>query len=228
MLVSDLKSVLESQNERSVDTRLGDLMVAGDASHITLLPTEEEFVFDEQAGARVLRLPRHQQELSGQVPARSEGYNINYWLQAKADVPTVIQAVGDNVINMHKPGLVILPLPRVAEIITNTFEPDNEIVNLIRDDRKFHIDIKTDHHVEVRPDTRIEGRHEVGDITHGGVRILANPIEVEAPKVMTYLHRLWCTNGCTSPEREGTIRLKGNTVDEVLDEMEQACADGDG
>jgi hypothetical protein len=226
LLVSDLKSVLEAQNERSLTTRLGDVQVAADASTVTVAPEgqpSQEFVFDEQLERSLSSYLGINKSYLAKCPPDLKAYNVNHWLRSKEDVQAVIQAVGNSVTNMHKPGLVILPLPAVAEIIVGNFEPDHEIVNLIRDDRKFHIDIRTPHHVEVHPDARIEGRKEVGDITHGGVRILANPTEVEAPKVMTYLHRLWCTNGSTSPEREGTISLKGHTVDEILVEMEQAC-----
>jgi len=221
--VADLTATLEGKNERSIDSRLGDIRIADDASRVVLRGSGDEFTFDEpleQALANYLGINK---SYLAKCPPDLKAYNVNWWLQARPDAAAVIEAVGENVINVHKPGLLILPLMKVADIITRTFDPDNEIINLIRDDRWFHIDIKTDHHIEVRPDERIEGRREVGDITHGGVRILANPIEAKSPKVMTYLHRLWCTNGSTSPEKEGTISLKGVTVDEVLEELEAAA-----
>ena len=223
MKVSDLKPVLEGKNERSVDIRLGDLKVTSDASRLELHGTGQEFAFDESAERALSTYLGINKSYLAKCPPDLKSYNVNWWLQAKPDTNAVIEAVGDAVITVHKPGLLILPLDKVADIVTRTFDPDNEIINLIRDDRWFHLDIKTDHHVEVRPDTRIEGRKQVGDITHGGVRILANPIEAKPPKVMTYLHRLWCTNGSTSPEKEGTISLKGRTVDEVLIELEAAA-----
>jgi hypothetical protein len=223
VLIADLKSVIEDQKERSIDARLGDIQISEDASRVTLTDSGEEFVFDEQLERAFSTYLGINKSYLAKCPPSLKAYNVNWWLQAKEDVAAVIDAVGEHVVNVHKPGLIILPLPRVAEIVTNTFDPSYEIINLIRDERKFHIDIKTPHHVEIHPDERIEGRKEVGDITHGGVRILANPTEVEAPKVMTYLHRLWCTNGCTSSEKEGTISIKGQTVDEVLAEMEAAA-----
>lgn len=223
MLVSDLKSVLEGKSERSLESRLGDIQVSEDASRIILTGSGDEFLFDESVEHAFGGYLGINKSYLAKCPPDLKSYTVNYWLQHRPDTSAVVEAVGDTVINVHKPGLLILPLPRITDIITRTFEPDNEIINLIRDDRWFHIDIKTDHHVEVRPDERIEGRREVGDITHGGVRILANPIEPKPPKVMTYLHRLWCTNGSTSTEREGTINIKGNTVEEVLAELEMTA-----
>ena len=220
MLVSELTKSLEGKNERSVETVLGDVMVAGDASHITLLESDTEYLFDEQVERAFSSYLGINKSYLAKCPPELKAYNLNYWLQAKSNAVTVIETVGKSVINVHKPGLVILPLTRVAEVVARTFKPNDEIVNLIRDERWFHLDVKTDHHVEVHPDTRIEGRKEVGDITHGGVRILANPIEAKPPKVLTYLHRLWCTNGSTSPEHEGTIPIKGSNVEEVLAELE--------
>jgi hypothetical protein len=225
VLVSELTTVLEGKNERSIETRLGGVTVAEDASRITVITEDasEEFFFDETLERAFSDYLGINKSYLAKCPPDLKAINLNYWLNVRQNATAVFDAVGDSVITIHKPGLIILPLIKVAEIVQRTFKPDNEIVNLIRDNRWFHLDIKTDHHVEVRPDARIEGRREVGDITHGGVRILANPIEAKPPKVMTYLHRLWCTNGSTSPEREGTIALKGQTVDEVLAELEFAA-----
>ena len=222
MLVSELTKSLEGKNERSIETKLGDIRVAPDASFVTLSgdAPHVEFGFDEQVERAFSSYLGINKSYLAKCPADLKATNLNYWLQARSNAATVIEAVGESVINIHKPGLVILPLTKVAEVVTRTFKPDNEIVNLIRDERWFHLDVKTDHHIEVHPDARIEGRKEVGDITHGGVRILANPIEAKPPKVLTYLHRLWCTNGSTSPEHEGAINIKGSNVDEVLAELE--------
>lgn len=226
MLVGDLKEHLEGVRERSIETTLGDIDVDADASRIRL-GSGEDFHLDEQAERSLAQYLGVSKAYLAKCPPDLKAHNLNYWLRRRENAAAVIEVVGDHWVTVHKPGLLILPLARVADIVTATMDPGYEIVQLLRNDTKFHVDIITDHHVEVAPDDRIEdrqrGQRAVGDITHGGVRILANPSEVEAPQVLTYLHRLWCTNGSTSPEDQGTIRLKGNTVEDILVEMEGAC-----
>lgn len=226
MLVGDLKEHLSGVRERSIELTLGDIDVDADASRIRLT-TGEDFHLDEQAERSLAQYLGVSKAYLAKCPADLKAHNLNYWLRRRENAAAVIEVVGDHWVTVHKPGLLILPLARVADIVTATMDPGYEIVQLLRNDTKFHVDIITDHHVEVAPDDRIEDRRRgsrtVGDITHGGVRILANPSEVEAPQVLTYLHRLWCTNGSTSPEDQGTIRLKGNTVEDILVEMEGAC-----
>jgi len=226
VLVGDLKEHLEGVRERSIETTLGGIEVDADASRIRLT-TGEDFHLDEQAERSLAQYLGVSKAYLAKCPPDLKAHNLNFWLRRRENAAAVIEVVGDHWVTVHKPGLLILPLARVADIVTATMDPGYEVVQLLRNDTKFHVDIITDHHVEVAPDDRIEdrrrGQRTVGDITHGGVRILANPSEVEAPRVLTYLHRLWCTNGSTSPEDEGTIRLKGNTVEDILVEMEGAC-----
>jgi hypothetical protein len=226
VLVGDLKEHLEGVRERSIETTLGDIDVDADASRIRLT-NGEDFHLDEQAERSLAQYLGVSKAYLAKCPPELKAHNLNYWLRRRENAAAVIEVVGDHWVTVHKPGLLILPLARVADIVTATMDPSYEVVQLLRTDTKFHVDIITDHHVEVAPDDRIEdrrrGQRAVGDITHGGVRILANPSEVEAPQVLTYLHRLWCTNGSTSPEDQGTIRLKGNTVEDILVEMEGAC-----
>lgn len=227
MLVADLKTHLSGVQERSLEMTLGDITVDDEARHVRLA-SGEEFQLDEQAERSLAQYLGVNKTYLAKCPPDLKAINLNYWLKRRENAAAVVEAVNDHWVTIHKPGLLILPLSRVADVITDTMPADFEIVQLIRNDTKFHIDIITPHqYVEVEPDDRIEDRQQgtrtVGDITHGGVRIISNPTEVEAPQVLTYLHRLWCTNGSTSPENEGTIKLKGNTIDDVFIELEGAC-----
>jgi hypothetical protein len=227
MLVADLKNHLQQLGqERSLTTTLGEMAVDEEARFIQMADGET-FQLDEQAERSLAQYLGISKAYLAKCPADLKSMNLNYWLQRRGNAAAVIEATDENWVTIHKPGLLILPLARVAEVVTETMDPDYEIVSLIRNDTKFHIDIITPHSVTVEPDERIEDRQQgtrsVGDITHGGVRIISNPTAVEAPQVLTYLHRLWCTNGSTSPEAEGTIRLKGNTIDDIFVELEGAC-----
>lgn len=227
MLVADLKTHLDQMGqERRLQTTLGELTVDDEARYIQLADGET-FQLDEQAERSLAQYLGISKSYLAKCPQELKAHNLNFWLQRRGNAAAVIEATDEHWVTIHKPGLLILPLARVADVITETLDPNFEVVSLIRNDVQFHVDIITPHHIEIAPDDRIEdrsrGTRTVGDITHGGIRILSNPTEVVAPQVLTYLHRLWCTNGSTSPESEGTIRLKGNTVDDVFVELEAAC-----
>lgn len=230
MLVSELNESLAGVNERTIEATFSEVAVddecrslrIDDGSHSGV----QEFQFDEQLERSLSKYLGVSKSYLAKCPPDLKAYNLNHWLNDKPGTSIVAETLGDRIVSFHRPGLVILPIREVANVITEAMNPNDEVVTLIRDDTRFHIDITTDHHVEIAPDDRIsdrtQGERQVGDITHGGVRVLANPTEVKNPIVQTYLHRLWCTNGCTSPEAEGTISLRGNTVDEVLQEMNDA------
>lgn len=222
MLIADLKDHLATVRERSLDTTLGDLVVDEDARFIQM-PDGETFQLDEQAERSLSQYLGISKTYLAKCPPELKSHNLNYWLQRRGHAAAVIEAANEHWVTIHKPGLLILPLNRVADVVTDILDPSYEIVSLIRNDTRFQLDVATNHQVEVAPDDRIEDRKSVGDITRGGIRITSNPSEVEAPQVQTYLHRLVCTNGLVSSEAEGTIRLKGHTIDDIFIEMEAAC-----
>lgn len=228
--VADLKEHLDGIRESTLETTLGDISVDDEARVLTVkVPHDEarEFWLDEQVErsfAKFLGIPKAYLE---KCDPDLKAHNLNAWFQKKGNASAVIEMVGDEFVTVHKAGLVIIPLSSVVNVISKTLDPEFEVLNLIRNDTRFQIDVLTPHRIEVEPWEALEDRNPlhqatVGDITHGGIRFRANPTEVEEPVVQTYLHRLWCSNGSTSPIKEGTIKLKGNTVDEVLVEIEEA------
>lgn len=229
--VADLKQRMEAIKEQSIEVTLGQISVDDDASRVTVKSDSDQNGFEfwldekvERSFAKFLGIPKPYLE---KCPPDFKATTLNYWFERNNNRGAVIEVVNDNFVTVHKSGLVIVPLSRVVSIISDTLDPTYEVVNLTRDDTRFQVDILTPHSVEVAPWEALEDRNPehqatVGDVTHGGIRFRANPTEVEAPLVQTYLHRLWCSNGATSPVKEGTIKLKGNTVDEICLEIEAA------
>jgi hypothetical protein len=76
------------------------------------------------------------------------------------------------------------------------------------------------HQVEVPNPLKLPFRPEVGDITHGGVRFYTYPYALKSPVAIPYFERLVCTNGMCTEEKLGRISIKGNTVPEIIDELE--------
>lgn len=222
MKVSELAQVLGSRQEERIPTTLGKIEISDDAG--TLNIDGRTFFLDEMAENSLANYLKINRTYLAQCPADLKATNFRYWLEHRENASVTVEAVENNITGFFRPDAMLIPVGSVAEIVGRVFSPDDEVKDLRRDDERFHIDVTSARHtVDVPNPDRIAGRPEVGDITAGGVRILAFPNAPVAPSVTAYLHRLVCRNGMTEPQKEGSVRLKGRTVPEVLVEMEQAA-----
>jgi hypothetical protein len=98
--------------------------------------------------------------------------------------------------------------------------PDAEIVRLVDTAEQFAFDL----HVPVTSDYGIGGDVakgiEVGDISAGGLTFAYNRKRNLAPEVGSYWYRFWCTNGARVRDDGLRVDARGNSVDEVLAELE--------
>jgi len=232
MLVQELQEKVESGEDRSFHTTLGQISVAPDATHLEVTGTFEgdsevshsDFPLDELAESSIARFLDINRTYLHRCPPDLKTANINHWLNINRDSEVVFETNRGAITSVHQEGLLVVPVQSTSRVITNVFDPNDEIVGIRRDDRLFQVDIKVaNSSIDVPNPDRIEGRPEVGDITHGGVRLLTHPQDAIAPTVTTYLHRIWCSNGCAEDYAANSIRLRGHTVDEVLAEMETAA-----
>lgn len=227
MKVSSLLQSIELRDDKRYDTILGDLEVAADCTNIRVKSQSIEFPWDEQAERAVatyLKLPK---AYLHRCDPEFRATTVNHWFRHASNADTAVEYTaqsteGPLLVALQSPDRPVLPLATVGEIVTRIFDPEDQVVTLLRDESKFHLDIMTTHSVTVPPVESIPDRR-VGDITRGGVRILATPHTSTPPVVQQYLHRLVCTNGMTEPRGEGTIKLRGRTLDEVLAELEAAA-----
>lgn len=226
MKVAELSAALSNREEFTVTTTLGDFRVNDDASMLTVrhdLDRESAFYMDEateKALASYLRIPLPYLK---SCPPEFKATTLRFWFDAKADAATTVESVNGEVLSIHSPSHIMLPVREVIGVATRVFSPDDE-ARLLRDENRLHLDvISPAFQVEVPNPDRVPGRPEVGDITYGGVRLLAYPARTKAPSVSTYLERLVCTNGMTTDYKLDEIALKGRTVDEVIEEMELAA-----
>lgn len=229
MLVSELQERVESGEDRSLHTTFSRVAIAPDATHLEITGTfdgdsEEshvEFPLDELAESSLARHLEINKTYLHKCPPDLKTININHWMDRNRDSEIVFETSRGVITSIHHEDVLVIPIQKTCQVVTSVFNPSDEIVDVVRDDKIFQLDIKVaNSHIEVPNPNRLEGRPEVGDITHGGVRILTHPQEVLAPTVTTYLHRIWCRNGSAEDYASNSIRLRGNTVDEVIAEME--------
>ena len=214
-------------------------------------PESETFELDEVTERQMAEFLGVNVPYIRKCPAGLKAHNLNYWLhQSERETSEAILVAGPNGIEtMHDPDSTIITIPEVAGVISRSFRPDDEIVTLISDPTKFHADIVVQRSSIIVPGNGVGDRPredgtlhsrghdpldgpapteeveapQVFDITHGGVRILAYPNKAKAPVVERYFNRYICANGLTMPVPDRKITLRGNTVEEVLESMEEAA-----
>jgi len=221
VLVSELESVLSGSGEHTICVDLGDIEINDDATSLKIGP--DFYALDEVAEKALCTYLKVPYKYIKDAPTEVKSFNLKYWKDAFADITTEFDVYDGDIVSIHSPDQVTLPKQQVAEMISSVFEPDNE-VRLYQDNDQLHIDVLTAAKVEVLNPDGIPFRPAVGDITRGGVRLLAYPhMAKKQPSVGAYLERLVCTNGMCSSEKLGMISITGRTVPEVIEQMELAA-----
>lgn len=223
MLVSDLHDVL-GRTENSAQVPLSQVRVTDDGTALQIRGQENELELDELGLKEIGKYLSVSPNYLAKCPPELRATNLNYWLDKNPEMDTVFNFNTDHQITLiHSPERIIIPAPRVGEIIDRVFQPGDEILELVRDDKRLHLDIKVDNFVEV-PGDDTEWRPAVGDITDGGVRFyLPSTFEEEKPTISPYLFRRVCSNGLDARDEQSIITLKGKTVPDILAEMEASA-----
>lgn len=217
--VGQLTEHLAAREEGTITAKLGQFTVSDDATVLTVgTGLQKSFVLDESANhalARYLKIP----------PAYFDGLTpdfratlLRYEFDRRENAETVVESLAGEVVAVHQPSQVMLPVSRVVEVITKTLKPEDTVRRFLVDDQRLHIDVTTTDHAVTFPTASA-----IGDITEAGMRILSHPYASKPPSVGTYLERLFCTNGMSTSEKVGQVTIKGRTVDEVINAMEEAA-----
>jgi hypothetical protein len=219
--VGELEEYLAKRQESTVTAKLNEFSTDDEATELRVQTGFSEtttFALDETA---TLALAKYLKVPGGYLRKVTPDFRaeiLNYEFTRHQDVTTSVESMAGNLVSVHQPTQTMLPLSRVGEVITKVMTPEDTIRRVLTDDQRFHLDVTTASQVATFPTP--EG---VGDITEGGIRVLAYPFQTRKPSVAAYLERLICTNGMVQEERFGAITLKGRTVDEVILEMEDAA-----
>jgi hypothetical protein len=231
--VGQLDEYLGKREENTVTATLGDMTVSDDATELRVSNgfTGATYVLDDTANATLAKYLNIPGRYLKMIDPDFRATLLRYEFEKHQAAPTTIESINGSLVAMHQPTEIMLPMNRVAEVVTKVFGENDTIRRLIPSESRLHIDVTTaDHKLEFPAPTEpdygfaVGGQGPaVGDITEAGVRFLAHPFSSVAPSVNLYAERLICTNGMTTDERLGRISLKGNTVDDVINEMELAA-----
>jgi hypothetical protein len=231
-LVHELKS-----KSRVINTKMGRVsLVPGDSDNPTCLRVgDDQFAWGDrntQTVAGFLKGPGYKYLLKESLDWQAQV--IKHHVDLMADADTVWYIEGSSIAGIYYPDTKIIPLVDIAERITNVFDMDDLATVLYAPDQ-VEIDVLSKLRtvtvpgipgVESRP---MEGSLErdgiaVGDISEGGIRIIIHPNKPErAPEVHELWKRYVCTNGLTRKLPGSQIKLRGKTVPEILNEVENVA-----
>lgn len=218
MLISDLATEIDNFTETRNKIKLGELRLAEDGFFLR----EEEGFFpaDELAMNHIAKFLKINESYLSKCPFSLQRENINYWLANNSETEAVFLTVENQLRAVYSPNKKILPVDRILDIISRVFSPEDEVKAFNIDESLINIDVVSLNNLIEVPGLGTDERPEVGDITHGGIRTLVYPYRDKAPEMESYFNRLWCSNGASSPQTEHKIKLRGNTVEDILSEME--------
>lgn len=218
--VGNLEEHLAKRDESSITATLGDFSVSDDSGELIVTSgvDKKSFELDESANTALAKYLKVPVSYFTKLTPDFRTTVLRYEFERNADAATTVESLDGDIVALHQPTQVMLPLNKVITVVEKVFKPDDTVRRLVTNDARLHVDVTTtDHKVAFTNDT-LEG-----DITEAGIRFLAYPFRSVAPSVNLYAERLVCLNGQTTDERLGRVSLKGRTVDEVIAEMELAA-----
>lgn len=218
MLVSQLEDRLAGRNEVATEISVNDLHFNDLATKFSVGTTEYDLdEVAERALAKFFSIPATYLK---NCPSLFKAQTLKFWRDEYSDADVVVHTLAEHVIAVNGPEVITLPTPEIGKIIGRVFDADDQ-VNFLRGTDYLQFDVVSEaHQIDVPNPLSIPFRPEVGDITKGGVRFLVYPHTIKAPSAMGYFERLTCTNGMCTEEKLGRINLRGNTVPEILAELE--------
>lgn len=120
---------------------------------------------------------------------------------------------------VYKPERVRLEPAQIIDKAIAVMTENALIVEQSIDSDELFFDVMVPHGF----DRGLGGDPQVNDITNGGLRFYQNRKQNLAPSVNTFLFRLICTNGMMVPETGLTVDARGQSVEQVLAELEMAA-----
>ena len=231
--IKELPEFLAKRQEDTTTAPLSHFTVEDDATLLTVEygSVAKQFTLDEQATAAFTRYLKVPTAWYNKLTPEFQATVLRYELDRHKDAQTTLEVLNGDIIAVHQPNQTMLPLNKVASVITKACNDDDTIRRIIVNESRFHVDVtSSEHSIEfpVNPQSPLayapgSDTAAVGDITEAGMRILAYPFQAKRPSIGAYAERLICLNGQCTAEKIGQIDLKGRTVDEVCAEMEIAA-----
>lgn len=131
---------------------------------------------------------------------------MNFWIGQRKDSYWSLLAEGDNVRAFMKPEYPYISTYEVWKEVTDALGSDFEVRNKVVRDDVVEVVALSDKY-----DTTV-----VDSIVQGGMKFVFSDSWSVFPSFDTYLYRLVCSNGMTSPVRGNKLRVSGKSKAEII------------
>lgn len=138
---------------------------------------------------------------------------------ARSKGEVLFEFTDDRLVEIRAPHLEKIDPRRVLDVAARVVGDDAHVISGWRESGEYRFDVV----VRDGADFGIGGDPKVNDITKGGLRFGQNTKQRLAPWVQPFYYRLVCTNGMEVPNEGLKVSFKGNTVAQVLQELELAA-----
>lgn len=133
-------------------------------------------------------------------------HTINFWADQRKDTYWSMLAEKNNIRAFMKPEYPYISTYEVWNEVTNALGADFSVQNKIVKDDVVEVVALTD-----KFDTKI-----VDSVVQGGMKFIFSDSWSVFPSFDTYLYRLVCSNGMTSPVRGNKLRVSGKSKTEIM------------
>lgn len=213
MKVAELAAAAQNHPSRFVPAELGAVTYEED---ILSLPDGTRLTLDEQG---IDALAKHLNAPGPYLRRVSEELrvaNFQYWLETHSGHESMFEVSGGDLVGVFNGEDQIIPRDRIYEAIAEVMDPDDEVRSVNLEDGLAQVDVSS---------FRLTVEPRVDDVTEAGLRfrLHVSPKHMKGkPYVATYLYRLVCSNGALHQEEGGRIRVKGASVEDILQEAVEA------
>lgn len=210
MKVSELTDIVDNTSYRYHKQNLGEVEVSG---RVLKTPDRDLNLAEEGLAslAKFLKIPAN---FAVRLPDDMFDDVFNHFLNQSAGSDVILEHESNALTGVYNGKVDTILFKEYAEVVSNVFPADADVSRLLVSDGRIQMDVLSDTGVEPRP----------GDVTRAGARVVGHVAPaVQAPNVSTWMERLVCSNGMTMEESDGMVTIRGNTVDDILSEMEVAA-----
>ena len=155
--------------------------------------------------ARYIEIPT---KFADRLPLYLRKQVIDHFMDKNKSKPSTVTHFKDEFQNIFKQNQLLLPPDAVMDRVAKVFG-DDDIIS--------HVDFRDGLLLNVHTSS-LQESVRVGDVTNGGIRF--NAVHGATPKVSAYMERLVCRNGMIATTEVDSIPLRGYTLGEVLNSME--------
>jgi hypothetical protein len=233
-LEASLKEVDSHAKSEDIATGKIELHLVDDNPHFTLgEDTVPVTASGLEAFAGYLKIPtpflmnRIPSEIGGRTGDQARQDLINLFLEHNAAPALRVVYSADGVLEVNQPERRTIPPMALVSIARNVLGTGQaQITSLVNSVAEFAFDVAVpedyDHGIGGDPQAK-DVDPEVGDITCGGLSFFYNRKLNHTPTIGSYLYRLACTNGMQYRNPLDQVSVNGQTVDEVLAELNAAA-----